>query len=57
MISTGSFRFVASAEKNTNENKGLRFAMRNETFRGEGSKFLKSLMAMNQRFRVIVCFQ
>jgi hypothetical protein len=57
MISTGSFRFVASAEENTNENKGLRFAMRNETFRGEGSKFLKSLMAMNQRFRVIVCFQ
>jgi hypothetical protein len=49
--------FRCAAEENANENKGLRFAMRNETFRGEGSKSLKSLMVLNQRFRVIVCFQ
>jgi hypothetical protein len=49
--------FRCAAEANANENKGLRFAMRNETFRGEGSKSLKSLMALNQRFRGIVCFQ
>jgi hypothetical protein len=49
--------FRCAAEENANENKGLRFAMRNETFRGEGSKFLKSLMALNQPFLGIVCFQ
>jgi hypothetical protein len=46
-----------AAEENANENKGLRFAMRNETFRGEGSKSLKSLIVLNRRFRVIACFQ
>ncbi len=33
------------------------FALRNETFRREWRKSLKSLWAPNQRFRGIVCFQ
>jgi hypothetical protein len=39
------------------ENEALRFAKRNESFRDDGLKSLRSLRVLNQLFRGIVCFQ
>src|ERR1700733_8987711 len=51
-------RFVSGAgETEPPENRGKHFAKRNETFRTAGGNSLKSLQALNQGFRGIVCFQ
>jgi hypothetical protein len=45
-----SFRFDYAGKAKANENNGLRFAERNESFRDERSKSLKSLRAANHPF-------
>ena len=51
-------RFVSDVEEAKNsETKGFRFAKRNQTFRLERLKSLRSLRVLNQLFRGIVCFQ
>jgi hypothetical protein len=47
----------APAKPNAPENREKHFAKRNETFRTAGGNSLKSLQALNQVFRGIVCFQ
>ena len=54
---THSLSFRCTAKAKANKNKGLRFAERNESFRIEGIKSLKSLRAPNQLFRGTFCFQ
>jgi hypothetical protein len=51
-------RFVSGVEEaKTSENERNCFAERNQGFRDEGRKSLRSLGARNQGFRRIVCFQ
>jgi hypothetical protein len=51
-------RFVSLRQTAQNsKNEALRFAKRNESFRIDGLKSLKSLRVLNQLFRGIVCFQ
>ena len=53
---TGTFRFGRRrGPKQQKRNES--FAKRNESFRTAGLKSLKSLCALNQSFRGIVCFQ
>jgi hypothetical protein len=53
-----SARFVSGSTRPKNPRKrNARFAERNESFRITALKSLKSLMAPNQAFRGIVCFQ
>ena len=53
-----ALRCVSGLRRNPKPgNAKVRFAKRNESFRSAGRKSLKSLCALNQSFRVIVCFQ
>jgi hypothetical protein len=48
---------LASTKPKKQEKRNERFAERNESFRMPDRKSLKSLSALNQSFRGIVCFQ
>jgi hypothetical protein len=54
---TAPFRFEPQRNQKPAKVKGYHFAKRNETFLRANRKSLESLLALNQSFRGIVCFQ